>query len=204
MCKKTILVVDDDITILTVMRKILEDVYDVSLAKSADAAWQIMNNIEVDLILLDVEMPKMSGLAFMDYLKENNAFYYYCVPVIFVTAHARPEIIMQAKKCGVKDFTVKPVIPDVLLAKIKALFDAKDTQPENSLLHKIHLLDIACRMGKSGQVETLTKELKELRSSSAIDSLVDEICAYALNFDYGIAVEKISVLIKNKLLAANV
>ena len=204
MSKKTILVVDDDITILTALRKILEDLYDVSLAKSAEAAWQIVNNSEIDLILLDIEMPKMSGLAFLEYLKDNNAFYYYAVPIIFVTSHARPEIIMQAKRHGVKDFIVKPVIPDLLLEKIKALFEAKGVQPENSLLQQIHLLDLACRMGKSSQVEELAKGLKEIRRNSVIDSLVDEICACALNFDYDVAIEKISVLIRNHLFTTNV
>ena len=60
--KKSILVIDDDITALTVLRKILEHDFDVSLAKSVEMAWSVLNITVVDLILLDVEMPNISGL----------------------------------------------------------------------------------------------------------------------------------------------
>jgi DNA-binding NtrC family response regulator len=198
--KKTILVVDDDITTLTALRGILEKTYDVCLAKSADAAWYILNNAQMDLILLDIEMPNMTGLVFMDYLKENNAFYYYFVPVIFVTSHGTPDVIMQAKRSGAKGFIVKPVAPDVLMEKIKQLLEASSEKSvRNTLLQLLHQLDLACKVGKSSEVEKIAGELKLIQYNVGTDQQIAEICKSALLFDFSIAMEKISNLLKNNL-----
>jgi putative two-component system response regulator len=198
--RKTILVVDDDVTILTTLRKILEQTYDICLAKSADAAWHILNNTEIDLILLDIEMPGMTGIAFMEYLKENNAFYYNYIPVIFVTSHATQDIILKAKMTGAKDFAVKPVDPGILQEKIKLLITAEDKNSDrNVLLKEIHQLDLACRAGRSDLVEKIAERLKAIRYNAGTDTQIAEFCRCALLFDYSLAVEKINLLLKNNL-----
>lgn len=198
--KKTVLVVDDDVITLTTIRKILESTYDICLAKSGEAAWQILNNTEIDLILLDIEMPGMTGFAFMEYLKENNAFYYNYIPVIFVTSYATQDIIMKAKNSGAKDFAVKPVNPEILREKIKQIIAVDGKQSErNILLKKIHQLELACRAGRSSLVEKIAGELKAIRYNSGTDTQITEICKCALLFDFSLAVEKINILLKNNL-----
>jgi putative two-component system response regulator len=198
MGKQAILVIDDDITTLTAMRKMLENHFEVSLAKSAETAWSILNNTLIDLILLDVEMPVMSGLDFMKFLQESASFCY--MPVIFVTSHGTPDVIMKAMGTGAKSFIVKPVAPDVLLEKINAVL--KDAGPKNvrdSLLRRLHLLEIACKAGKSADVEKLIGELAKMHYNEGTDTLVIEICKNALNLNYTVAVEKIGALIKSNL-----
>jgi response regulator RpfG family c-di-GMP phosphodiesterase len=194
--KKSILAIDDDITVLTAIRKILEEQYEVSLAKSAEVALNILSNTSIDLILLDVEMPSISGLAFMDFLKENKAFQY--IPVIFVTSHAQPDIILKAKNAGAKGFIAKPLSRDLFLEKVNAVI--KESEPlseRNLLLKKLHLLEIACKTGKNTQVTTLTDELIKIHYNVGTDGKIVEICRYASKLDYAPALEKIGALIKN-------
>ena len=154
------------------------------------------------MILLDVEMPTLSGLDFMKYLQESAVFCY--IPVIFVTSHGTPDVIKQAMGFGVKSFLVKPVAPEVLLEKIKTVFG--ETPPktsQESMLKNLHLLEIACRTGKSAEVETLIGELTRVRNRAEIDAHLAGICADANNFEYAEAVKKINNLIKSNLFKKN-
>jgi putative two-component system response regulator len=116
--KKVILVIDDIIPSLKTTGKLLEDTFDVCLAKSIGAASQVLKATNVSLILLDIAMPEMSGLEYMKHLQQIPR--YRNIPVIFVTSHATEEIFVMAMGSGAKDFIVKPVSRDILIEKIDA------------------------------------------------------------------------------------
>ena len=65
MGNKVILAIDDNPVILAVIRSILKDQYDVLISKSAPMAMNILKTEKSDLILLDIEMPGMSGFEFL-------------------------------------------------------------------------------------------------------------------------------------------
>ncbi|MDR0731376.1 MAG: response regulator, partial [Treponema sp.] len=85
--KQIILAVDDMPVNLAVIRDILQNDFDMRLSKSARGALALLNSVKVDLILLDVEMPEMSGFEFLDKIK-NNAEHPELkdIPVIFITS----------------------------------------------------------------------------------------------------------------------
>jgi DNA-binding NtrC family response regulator len=196
--KQTVLAIDDDITILTAIRKILENNYEVSLAKSADTALNILNNADIDLILLDVEMPAITGLAFMEFLRENNIFQY--IPVIFVTSHAQQDIIVKAKKSGAKGFIVKPISADVILEKVKNVLEESRVKTDRDvLLKKLHLLEVACKTGKTAEADKLISELIKRHYNVGTDEKLIEIGRYIDKLDYALAVEKTGALIKSNL-----
>jgi CheY-like chemotaxis protein len=120
--KKTILAVDDILPSLNTVRKILEGPFEVCLAKSIEIASLILKTTKIDLILLDIEMPEMSGFEYLKHLQDIPQYSH--IPVIFVTSHATKDFIVQAMSSGAKDFIVKPIIPQALLEKINAVFDA--------------------------------------------------------------------------------
>jgi CheY-like chemotaxis protein len=122
--KKVILVIDDIIPSLNVIRKILEDDFNVCLAKSIEMASIMLKTNKVDLILLDIEMPEMSGL---DYLKQLRQTRYSNIPVVFVTSYATKKFLIQAMSSGAKDFIVKPVFPDILKEKIHGILNPAKT-----------------------------------------------------------------------------
>jgi len=65
-CKKTILAIDDDISTLTTIRSILDRNYEISLAKNINIAKTILNKTTVDMILLDMDLPGISGMDFLN------------------------------------------------------------------------------------------------------------------------------------------
>jgi PleD family two-component response regulator len=116
--RKAILAIDDIIPSLKVIGKLLEGVFDMYLAKSAKIASRILKTRKVDLILLDIEMPEMSGFEYMEQLRQTPQ--YRDIPVIFVSSHATEEFFIRAINSGAKDFIVKPVSRDILIGKIRA------------------------------------------------------------------------------------
>jgi CheY-like chemotaxis protein len=121
--KRIVLAVDDMAVSLTTIRTILQHDYDVRLAKSAALALEMLNSIKVDLILLDIEMPEISGLEFVGLLKKNPELN--SIPVIFVTSHANPQFIDQAMAFEAEGYIVKPFIPEALIKRIKSVLGEK-------------------------------------------------------------------------------
>jgi putative two-component system response regulator len=114
---KQILIVDDNLLNLEQISAQLESHYDVILAKSGQQALKICQQTEPDLILLDVEMPEMSGFETITKLKENLTLKH--VPVIFLTASKDTATEIKALKLGAIDFISKPVEKDILLHRIR-------------------------------------------------------------------------------------
>jgi CheY-like chemotaxis protein len=119
--KKVILAVDDIYTVLESIRIILKDEYEVITAKSAVQAEECLKHIEPDLILLDIEMPVMDGFSFLQRLRGDGKTA--GIPVIFVTAHASPDIINKAMEAGVDGYVIKPFIPDALKRRIHGVLE---------------------------------------------------------------------------------
>jgi CheY-like chemotaxis protein len=116
--KKIILAVDDMSMNLRTIKVNLDKFFDVRLAKSGELALAVLKSTRVDLILLDIEMPDMSGFEVLELIKKLPGLK--DVPVIFVTAHASTELITKALKSGARDYVMKPFEPDVLMRKVYA------------------------------------------------------------------------------------
>jgi CheY-like chemotaxis protein len=114
--KKVILIVDDSVEYLRIFTKMLESRYDLALAKSGKDAIHIMLRSPVDLVLLDIEMPGMSGLELLNITARNPV--YSTVPVIFVTSHAQSDMITRASELGAKGYIVKPFQERALIDNI--------------------------------------------------------------------------------------
>lgn len=114
--KKVILAVDDVSMNLAVLKGILSPQFDVRVAKSAELALYILGSAKVDLILLDIEMPGMSGFEFLDVIKELPAVSE--IPFIFVTSHASPQFVAKAIRAGAADYLAKPVNKQSLMEKV--------------------------------------------------------------------------------------
>jgi PAS domain S-box-containing protein len=116
--KKIILAVDDMPLNLTAIRTILRDDFDIRLSKSPIAALTMLNTVRVDLILVDIEMPEMSGFEFVERLRENPG--QKDIPVIFVTSHETPDLTGRIVSFGA-GYVVKPVVPRILLEEINSV-----------------------------------------------------------------------------------
>jgi two-component system NtrC family response regulator len=115
----TILVVDDEINYLTVMETLLGEAgYEVLTAPSAIEAVKIAGASDLDLVLTDMKMPKMSGIELLEKLQQL----YPGLPVIIMTAFGTVEKAVSAMKKGAFDYILKPFKNEEIMVTIaKAL-----------------------------------------------------------------------------------
>ncbi|MDR1440195.1 MAG: response regulator [Clostridiales bacterium] len=115
--KKTILAVDDSPQSLEMIHSALGGEFSVRLAKSASLAMSALERAKADLILMDIEMPGITGFDVVDLIEKNPAVA--GVPVIFVTSHATEAFVAEAVRRGAKDYIVKPYDPELLRGKVR-------------------------------------------------------------------------------------
>ena len=194
--KKTILAIDDDITILNAIRTILESNYEISLAKNIDIAKKILNTAQVDLILLDMNMPNASGIDFLNFLKNENRHYH--IPVIIVSSQGTADVIIEAKKNGAVDFVVKPISPNILAEKIRQNIKKSGIKiTRESLERLLKKLLAACTEGKSGKIEKIVDGLERFYYERITDMEIASICKYARDLEYNHVEERVRQLLSD-------
>ena len=129
MMEARILIVDDEEAARFGMRRALKS-YAVAEATSVEAARRILQADRPDLILLDINLPGMSGL---DYLRELKAGEQ-SPPVVMITAHGSERTAVEAIKAGAYDYLAKPFEVDELRLVVKNALDAVGLRRENERL----------------------------------------------------------------------
>ncbi|MCL2210061.1 MAG: response regulator [Treponema sp.] len=115
--KKVVLAIDDNLQQLSEFKTMLTPQYDLRVVKSASEAIAFLIRNTSDVILLDIEMPNISGFEFLGDLKKIPA--YINTPIIIVSGNKSEEFLNEAKNTKVFDVLIKPVAPDVLIAAIE-------------------------------------------------------------------------------------
>ena len=114
---KTIFVVDDSDTNLSMAEEALEDEYNVMTIPSGQKLLDWLEKKKPDLILLDIEMPGMNGFEALERLKTNPSWA--DIPVIFLTGTINASIEARGYGLGAAGFITKPFSAPVLLDRIK-------------------------------------------------------------------------------------
>jgi DNA-binding response OmpR family regulator len=113
-----ILVVDDDKHTRKLMEAILKaENYTVFTAPDGEAALDVMDKEHIDLVVLDIMMPKMDGYKFTQTLRENDNN----LPILMVSAKQLPEDKRKGFLVGTDDYITKPIDEEEMLLRIKAL-----------------------------------------------------------------------------------
>lgn len=111
-----ILIVDDDPIVIRTLAQILDGMGDIVFAKTGEAAIRKILDNRIDLVLLDAEMPGLSGFDVCEQLKRSPETK--DIPIIFVTSHADVERETRALGLGAIDFISKPVNAPVVRARV--------------------------------------------------------------------------------------
>ncbi len=167
----TILVVDDMPDNIEVLRHILSPHYQVKIALNGKKALAIANSpFPPDLILLDIMMPEMDGYETCIHLKEDPLTE--PIPVIFVTAKNDVASEEEGFKIGGVDYITKPVIPAIVLARVKTHLSLyKQNQEldrkvkEKSVLLLQTKLEIIHRLGRAAEFKDNETGLHVIRMS---------------------------------------
>ena len=114
--RKTIFLVDDDMTNLTIGKKALAGSYNVFTLNSGAMLLEMLENLQPDLILLDVNMPEMDGHEAIRLVKQGK---HANIPVIFLTALSNEEMELKGLSLGAIDYITKPFSAPLLLKRIE-------------------------------------------------------------------------------------
>ena len=137
---KKILIADDEPDILEIIQyNLVKEGYEVSTAKDGDDALAKVKLAKPDLIILDIMMPKKSGMEVCEILRSQAAFK--DVLIIFLTALNDEGSHIKGLETGADDYVSKPISPKVLVSRVNALFRRVTKEPEGKVL-KIENLTI--------------------------------------------------------------
>jgi two-component system, chemotaxis family, chemotaxis protein CheY len=120
-----VLVVDDFPTMRRIVKTLLRQLgyTNVIEAEDGQAGLAKLQNEKVDLVLLDWNMPKMTGLELLKAIRADDALQH--IPVVMITAEGRKEDVLEAVKAGVNNFVVKPFTAETLEEKLAKVLEKK-------------------------------------------------------------------------------
>lgn len=125
-----ILYLEDDIALRQTIHEFLEDEgFNVTLAKDGEEALEILYKQNFDLLLLDVQVPKLNGFKLLELLRESNI----TTPTIFTTSLNSIEDLSTGYEIGADDYIKKPFELKELLLRIKALLK-REYHLQNNLI----------------------------------------------------------------------
>jgi len=123
-----ILIVDDDQSLREFLEILFKkEGYQVSVAKNARDALELMSSAQVSLVLSDIRMPGMDGVSFLHHLKQTHP----ALPVILITAFGSLDTAVTAMKEGAWDYVTKPFNIDELRATIANALSGIDVTSDN-------------------------------------------------------------------------
>jgi len=137
--KETILVIDDEVKIIEVIKLYLENEgYTVIQATSGIEALKKQSEFNPDLLILDLMLPDISGEKVCERIREESD-----VPIIMLTAKSSEESILNGYSIGSDDYVTKPFSPKQLVAKVNAVLKrVKGNQGENLIFNNELIIDI--------------------------------------------------------------
>ncbi|MBF1635325.1 MAG: substrate-binding domain-containing protein [Prevotella sp.] len=121
--KPEVLIIDDNIDIRTYLRSVLSEKYNVSEAVDGKVGLELARKIVPDIVLSDIMMPVMDGLAFCQQLKTDKAISH--IPVILLTARSLDEQRAEGYEHGADAYLSKPFSLRLLLSRIDNLIESR-------------------------------------------------------------------------------
>ena len=151
-----ILVVDDDKHTRKLIQAVLENEhYTVFTATDGENALEVMDREFIDLVVLDVMMPKMDGYEFTSILRKNNIN----LPILMVSAKQLPADKKKGFIVGTDDYITKPIDEEEMLLRIKALLRRAQIVNEQKIVIGNVVLDYnSMTVSKGNEVQVLPQK----------------------------------------------
>ena len=151
-----ILVVDDDKNTRRLLKAVLEsEMYTVHTAENGEDALAVMDREHIDLVVLDVMMPKMDGYEFTKLLRENQNN----LPILMISARQLPRDKHKGFLVGTDDYMTKPIDEEEMLLRIKALLRRAQIVNDRKIVIGDVVLDYdSFTVKKPGQMQELPQK----------------------------------------------
>ncbi|MEN5386359.1 diguanylate cyclase [Aliarcobacter skirrowii] len=194
--RATILIVDDMSTNLMMLSDILKDDYNIKISKTGEKAIELCKNLDIDLVLLDIEMPLMNGYEvcknLKNYEKTKN------IPIIFVSAKNSEEDEEYGLNLGAIDYISKPFSKVIIKARVKNQIKLKQ---KSELLEKLSnydgLTNIKNRRYFDDRLTQVYKDSKIKNTNLALMMIdIDFFKPYNDNYGHGKGDEALKIVAK--------
>jgi len=174
--KHTVLAVDDEPINLEIILELLGEHYNVLTAQDGLNCIELVHESSPDLILMDVNMPKLDGIETCKQLKEDPTTS--SVPIIFVSALSGHQEKMTGYKVGAEDYVSKPFDGDELLAKIALTLSATATIAEYEKSSSETMNMAMTALSTAGNVGTALQFSNASLSCKTADELAELLLEY--------------------------
>ncbi len=165
---QSLLLIEDNPIIGSMTETVLKSAYKVEWVQSAEAAAQkLQSRTHYDLLILDVNLPGMSGFDFLRQMREGGQDY----PVLMLTVHNSVDNRVEGLNAGADDYVCKPYNPDELLVRVATLLRRVGGSTQHIITHGDMRYDTAfCSVEKAGVPISLSA-----REAAVLDILMANI-----------------------------
>lgn len=173
-----VLIVDDDILILSIMNRALEmNGYEVVVTSKPQEVGDIVKSKEIDLAMVDLIMPELDGFQVLENIREHAPE----LPVVFITGRDHTETKVEALKRGVEDYIVKPFKVEEVLARVDGILKRK-----NKYKHNVNVDELTGAYTRKYFASKITKYLKNVKKGQSVTlSFIDLDKFKSINDTYG-------------------
>jgi len=179
--KKRILIVEDDADIIKIHRELLSDLFTVIVKPTGMRAISyLMGDPDLDLVLLDIKLPDISGIEVLKEIKKIKP----CIPIIIITAFGSENVAVKAFRAGARDYVKKPFSNDELLRRINfclSLNIVEQTKHRKVLTNEADefAADFVSRTKPSRKNHNLQQAIKYIHNNFSTDISLDRVAGTA-------------------------
>ncbi len=163
-----ILIVDDEQSVVFLLKEELSEIekYNITVAYDGAEAINILQTQPFDVVLLDVKMPRVSGIEVLKYIREQHP----TTIVLMLTNFADVKTAIETMKLGAYDFVSKPYEREELLATIDRALELRRLTIDNKLMeYELNRQGLAREfIGKSPAIQSLIRTAQKIADSTAI------------------------------------
>lgn len=157
MKKHTVLMIDDDIDFCELLAEYLErEEFEVQAAHDGASGYEAALNANINIIILDVMLPKMNGFDVLKKLKQNTT-----TPVLMLTAKGDEADQLKGLNIGADDYLPKPCSPKLLVARLRAIL--RRIEPIGDMTEQLSVSNIFVDL--TTRLVTINDQLVELTNS---------------------------------------
>lgn len=155
--KRTILILDDSVRINQLVKMSLMNTYDIVQTFTGEDAVATLQSTKIDLVLLDITLPKMSGYDVLPYITDKE------IPVIFLTAKTEVADVVQGLQLGADDYITKPFHLEVLKSRVEAVMRRVYGHADEIIKYGDLVIDVTQQtVRRNGELVDLTNKEFEL------------------------------------------
>lgn len=180
MSKHCVLIVDDVESNRMLLKMILEDDYAILESASGSECLQIIQDKQPDLVLLDINMPGMSGYEVCTALRKTKASL--TLPVIFVSALDNLEERLAGFEVGANDYITKPINPERVLERVQYFIDHQ-AEANKVKADATSAMQVAMEaMTSSSELGQIIEFVKNTQNTTSLEGIGKQFCSIAQNF----------------------